>query len=395
MLQFRESTENSVAITEWNTPEPHAVAVPSRPIRILFLTLRADFGGGPEHVWQLLQNLPEDASPFVACPEDYPYYERYCRRAGADNIYRLPYRAFSFLRLWGLRRFCREKDITLLHSHGKGAGLYSRLLAAMTGLPCVHTFHGVHTGEYSPLVTRIYCFYEWLMAVVTRAGIAVSKGEADIILRRKLMPEKKLVVVPNGVVIPDAPVEGQCAEPYTVVSISRFDYAKNSGFLLDILQALQDRGRLGDFRLIVIGDGLERQMLVDRAKKMGFSDFFRCTGSTNTPFEFFQGALCYLSTSRWEGLPLGVLEAMAHGLPVVATDVVGNRDAVFEGKTGFLYQESDADAAADALIALAEDADRRNAFGQAARSFVMEKHSARTMVEQTAHVWRNAVRKGN
>ena len=361
-------------------------------ISVLFLTLRADFGGGPEHLWQLLLHAPASFRPYVACPEDYPYCERFREIVGSDRLFTLPHRQFSIQRLWQLRSFCREQGITVLHSHGKGAGVYARLLAMLTGLPCVHTFHGVHMNSYGPLKQQAYRACEQCLSLFTHTGIAVSEGEKAKILEERLIPIAKLRLIPNGVNIPaetaiqpDAP-----ASPHTVVTLSRFDYPKNSTFLLDIASALNAKGRLGEFRFVAVGDGEDRHTVVRMAQEHGWSEAVVCPGATTQPHAFFENALCYVSTSRWEGMPLAVLEAMAHGLPVVATDVIGNRDAVRHAATGLLYAEGDAAAAADALCQLADDAALRCSLGAEARAYVLAAHSAREMADKTFAVLQQA-----
>ncbi|MDR3358445.1 MAG: glycosyltransferase family 4 protein [Desulfovibrio sp.] len=355
---------------------------------ILFLTLRADFGGGPKHLWQLLRHMPEGMRACVACPPDYPYYAKYCAAVGGkENVFLLPHRKFSLRLLWRLRGFCREKKITVLHSHGKGAGLYSRLLAALTGLPCVHTFHGVHMDRYRPGKQIAYRLYERMMSLLTRSGISVSEGELTQIVASGLMPRSKLRLIPNGVVIPDEKRGGRddftASPPYAVVTFSRFDYQKNSPVLLDVLYALKDIGRLDDFRVTAVGDGSDRQGMLDAAKGTALEDALRCPGASDAPYSFFAGALCYLSTSRWEGMPLSILEAMAHGLPVIASDVVGNRDVVRDGETGLVYPEGDVRTAAALLCRLADDHDMCRVMGDNARAYVLRNHPVGKMAAQT------------
>ena len=99
-------------------------------------------------------------------------------------------------------------------------------------------------------------------------------------------------------------------------------------------------------------------------------------------------ASVYLTTARWEGLPLAVLEAMSLGIPVVASDVVGNRDAVEEGVTGYLYPLGDVKIAAR----LVEDAARLD------RELVRQHHrqyfSSERMVEETLAVYRDVLNSG-
>jgi glycosyltransferase involved in cell wall biosynthesis len=356
--------------------------ITSKPLRILFLTVRADFGGGPEHLWQLLRHCPSHVQAYVACPQDYPYYEKYASLIGEQNIFVLPHRTFSlrkFVKLW---QFCRKKRISVLHSHGKGAGLYSRLMAAVTALPCVHTFHGVHMGVYSQSKKALYCLLERMLSLVTRIGIAVSQGEAEQIVAAKLMPARKLRIIENGVTIPEFSDEVH-EPPYSIISISRFDIQKNSEFIIDILFALRDQKRLEEFCFIVVGIGSSKSHIESLAKQNGFEHNLHCVGATLEPARYFRGALAYLSTSRWEGMPLAVLEAMAHGLPTVVTDVVGNRDVVENEKTGFLYQEGDAMAAAQSLCRLVDFPDMQNKIAKNAHNYVREKHDISVMSANT------------
>ena len=370
--------------------KPTPSLMPNKKIKVLFLTSRADFGGGPEHLWQLLRHLSQNAEVFIACPPDYPYYARYCSVVGQKNIFLLPHRKFNFSKIWKLKDFCRKNGVTLLHSHGKGAGLYSRLLVFLTGLPCVHTFHGIHMGEYGMIRKMFYRIYERFASYLTHTAIVVSKEERETVIRKLFISEKKLCLVENGVVIPKSNTPFASFSPFNVISISRFDYQKNSIFLLDIFKALKKAGRLADFHFIVVGDGPERNKLVNAARSAGFETNLNCVGATENPSIYFTSALCYISTSRWEGMPLAVLEAMAHGVPVVATNVVGNKDVVKNGQNGFLYSEKDEDAAAAALIKLAKNIHLRNYLGAEAQKYTTKYHSVLTMVDRTMNVLRDA-----
>ena len=352
---------------------------------VLFISVRADFGGGPEHLRLLLQHRPPHVRACVACPRDYPYYDRYCALVGSDNVFVLPYRTFSFRKLWQLRSFCAGRGIAAIHSHGKGGGLYARLLSCLTGLPCFHTFHGVHMDEYGPLTKRLYRLYERCMAVVTRAGIATSSGERRCILERGLMPGNKLLLIPNGVPMPQHPAAAPQGPPHHVLSMTRFDYQKNSLFLLDVLERLAALDKLHLFRFTLIGEGAGRGPMTYRIQEKGLADIVTFTGARPDPHALFPGALCYFSSSRWEGMPLAVLEAMAYGLPPVVSDVVGNHDAVIHNETGLLYPAGNAAAAATALCNLADTPDMRNSLGRKAREFVARNHDVQHMALQT---WR-------
>lgn len=364
--------------------------------KILHITLRADWGGGPEHVFQLAGNLPDAFESYVACPDDHPYANKFRKLVGPNRLFILPHRKFLLRAFFQLIRFIRKERIDLLHSHGKGAGLYSRLAALLLRIPCVHTFHGLHVERYGTLARAAYRLYERLASCLTSRCIAVSKSEMDKVQAEGLAPQEKISCIPNGVYCPplaegnralDAVRRQNFTAPYPLVSVSRFDYQKNSEFLLEIARELRRRNLELWFRFILIGDGAGRAPLEKAAVDQGLDSLFTFVGTTPTPILFFETALCYISTSRWEGLPLAVLEAMASGLPVVATDVVGNCDAVMPGQTGMLYPEGDATAACDCLYALSQNLDHAASLGLAGRARVLEHFGLRRMADQTATVY--------
>jgi len=113
-------------------------------IKILHISSRADFGGGPEHLFQLLKSAKNKMDVFAACPNDFPYYEKYRELLGKDKIIIIPHRKFSPSVFVKLISFITGNGINIVHSHGKGAGIYSRLLYLFTNIKVVHTFHGLH-----------------------------------------------------------------------------------------------------------------------------------------------------------------------------------------------------------------------------------------------------------
>ncbi len=361
--------------------------------KILFLTVRADFGGGPEHLWQLLRHLSPRVEAFVACPQDYPYYERYCGLLGADRVFILPHRKFRLGSLLKLAAFCRKRGVEVLHSHGKGAGLYSRPLGILLRLPCAHTFHGVHVGQYGRLKKFLYVKLERLLACFTQAGIAVSQGEREQVSRLGLFPASRLHLIENGVELPAvAPAaqpeparagEPACAGEHVILlHTSRFDYAKNSEFLLPLLRELRQRGLLGAVKFTALGDGEGRAALQAACAAEGLDGHIEFTGAVSNPADYMARSFAYVSTSRWEGLPLGVLEAMAHGLPVLASDVVGNRDAVRHEHSGFLYAEGQSGEFCDYLQKLLEDRELYAQLRRNARHVAEEKYDVRIMARK-------------
>lgn len=292
------------------------------------ISARSDIGGGPAHMFALAQNVVGSATLFAALPNDGVFLERFVQLAGSKHVFVIPRQKFRLSALWGLRNWCLENRINLIHSHGKGAGLYSRLLGVLLDIPVVHTLHGYHDGRYSAVIKQLYAWWENLAARITKTIICVSDSEAKHFHNKTRVPVEKLVVIHNGTAV-------QTNELLTptrnkIVTVARFDYQKNLSELLQIAQAMPN------YNFFIIGDGSERLGIEAEILAKSLVNVTLC-GESLRVLEDIADAEVYLTTARWEGLPLAVLEAMSLGIPVVASNVVGNRDAVADGITGYLY----------------------------------------------------------
>ena len=365
-------------------------------MRVLAITSRADIGGGPEHLFQLTKALAADVSVTIAAPRDEPYFARFCELVGEDNVIEIPHRAFRLSTLRQLRSVVRRNKVDVIHSHGKGAGTYSRPLAMLTRRPVVHTFHGVHVGEYGTIARTLYLLVERLLGLVTAAGISVSAGEQTSVLEHRLVPTRRSVVVDNGVVIPTQLDRPEPSATLRIVAVNRYDHQKNPELLVRIIETLGANASIGPVKLTVLGTGdkfehIDQTIRASAAIADGRVEV-ELVGATTTPRAYFQAADVFLSTSRWEGMPLAVLEAMSEGLPVVATNVVGNRDVVDDGVHGLLFDNDDAASAVDALKRCT-DADLVASLGDNARHRAATDFSVEAMANATADVYRRIHRR--
>lgn len=352
--------------------------------RVLLISVRADPGGGPKHVGDLLRFLPPWVDAYVACPREKPYWGLYSALIGQERLQEIPHRVFSWRALVKLWKFARTNRIEVIHSHGKGAGIYGRLLALLTRCRCIHTYHGIHLGSYGYFQCRAYIVIERILSLITHHLVAVSASEAKWASQLRLCPAGRLVTIVNGVALPEILPASTNVDrsPFTVLSSSWFNRQKNSEMLLPILQGLQEMGQGRQLRFVVIGDGdgrirLEREL---REQVPGMAVEF--AGLVDDPAAMMRGADCFLSTSRWEGLPYAILEAMAHGLPVVATDVTGNRDLVDHEQTGLLFALERPDQAASAILRLADNREMAQSMGCRGRLRVQTEFDLERMVLQ-------------
>ncbi|HSR18496.1 MAG TPA: glycosyltransferase [Ignavibacteriaceae bacterium] len=351
------------------------------------ITARADFGGGPQHLFLLVKYLKDQLNIFIACPSDFPYMERYKTLIGAENICIIPHRKFKIKSLFELKGFILRKNIKLIHSHGKGAGIYGRFLSLLTGCPAVHTFHGLHIDNYN-LVPRVFNLtVERFLSLFTRKFVCVSKSEYNRVIAAKITSASKVAVINNGVEINQETVDEKLLdkEVKKILHVSRFDFAKNSLLLAAVIEALKEKKKY--FKFIIIGSGEEEQEFKNRIIKKNLESYVEMKGKAEGLQNYLRESFCLISTSRWEGLPLSVMEAMSCGVPVVAANVPGNNDLVEHNQTGFLFDIQKPDEAAGYISLLMENSDLWKKFSLSSVEKIKKNFTAAGMAKETENLY--------
>lgn len=354
-------------------------------MRVLHITPTSRQGGGPEHILQHLNAAPPHVQSHVAAPREAPYWDRF-NAACHDRVMEVPHRALRLSAVRALARYVESHAIDLIHTHGKAAGIYGRILALTTRVKWVHTPHGLHVKHYNARLKWAYVLFENLTSFGLNHVIHVSESEQQVAQSLGLWPHVASTVIENGVQPRETSLAirhdvrrdmGLADDDFVVVTASRFDAAKNMREWAEV--AVQ----CPNMKFLVLGDGVERAAFESEWTRPVRSHVV-CTGFVPDPWRYFVASDAYLTTSLWEGLPLAVLEAMSVGLPVVASNVEGNRNCVFDGETGHLYAQGSPSQAALFMksLQLAPDVRRRMADAGQARQralFSVENMSRRTV----------------
>lgn len=228
----------------------------------------------------------------------------------------------------------REKP-KILHTHTAKAGAVGRiagiLYRVLTGKPLslVHTFHGhALDGYFGQAVSRLFCWIERILAVATDRIIAVSPSVRDDLIARGIAPASKIQVVPLGLPLKNLLEMPPPAltPPLRVGIVGRLAPIKNHAMFIQAIRLLRDSGRGNDFRFWIIGDGEERPALEKSVRQMGLEDRVQFTGWKTDPALIVRELDIVCLTSRNEGTPVSLIEAMAAGRPVISTQVGGVRD---------------------------------------------------------------------
>lgn len=343
---------------------PRDAASGRRP-RLLLLVTLAEVGGAQTYVRQLADAARDDFDVTVAAWGPGPLRPDVEARGASYVALRNVRRELGWrdaLGLLELVRLCRRLRPDIVHANSSKAGILGRLAAYLVRVPIrLFTAHGWAFNAYSGLPGRAYLWADRLMRPLTTAVVCVSEQERLAGTAAGVCDPAHSVVIRNAVTLPPLPERPPRLTPL-VVSIGRLKQPKDFSTFVRSLGLVT-----APFFARVVGDGPERDQVERAVREQGLTDRVELTGTSDDVARILGEGDVFVLSSRSEGMPMSVLEAMAAGLPVVATAVGGVPELVVEGETGLLVPPGDAGALALALDRLLGDAELRQRMGAAAR----------------------------
>lgn len=293
-----------------------------------------------------------------------------------------------------LRRFCRAQQIDLLHAHNHKANQYGALLSLLTGCPLVVTVHG--RGGTGPSPWRHRFLYRLLLRMA-RQIVAVSADTRQKLITRNRLPATGIRTIINGVdtsrFSPATPatvatLRQQCGLPpdaFIIGSVGRLAAEKNYPLLVQAVALLRQQGV--NAHLAIVGEGTTRHAIEQALATTGLQQHCSLPGARFDIVEWMRCFDLFTLSSDTEGTAITLLEAMACGLTVVATDVGGNREVVNPPSGGLLVPPRDAAALAAAFLQLHQQPATRAAMGQAGRARIVEHYSRERMIQAYADLY--------
>lgn len=366
-------------------------------ISILFITLRSGWGGAPKHIDLIIQNLFSSYNIFIAAPIEEPYGTEWLKQVGKENYFELPYRKFSVLKFFKLRNFVKKNKIQIIHAHGKGAGIYARLLKLLfiPKVKVIFTFHGFHIDAYNLLQKKVYLLIERSLSFLTDLFINVSQGEQNVCLENDIYNKSKARVIYNAI-----PQIAQCTDKIIlrrklnlpennilILSLTRFSYMKNIEATINIAELLKAESK---YIFVIVGDGEEKQVVENKIREKNLKNIL-LTGYKNNPQDYINASDIFLSTSRWEGLPYSLIEACMYGLPAVVSDVIGNNEVVLTNYNGMLFMQDDILSAVTYIKEISEDKNLYHRLSMNAKKHFADNFIITKMISTMDHVYKEII----
>lgn len=362
--------------------------------RVLLVHQPTD-GGVGRHVADLAAGLAARGHEVFLCgprlpaglPDSYRHARLDLQRAIAPRT--------DFAVLTAYAGIVRRIGPDVVHAHSSKAGAIARLgRLTHPRTPVIYTPHGyAFAGYFSRQLERSsYREIERLLAPLSSRVLCVCEAEAR--LARGVGAARRVRVVHNGIEpAPDGPVNARMARLAergpVVCALTQLRPGKGIETLIDALPDVL--ARHPDAQVAIGGDGPDLQALRERARARGALDAMHFLGPCEDPLTVLRGSDLFVHPSWAESFPYAILEAMSVGLPIVASDVGGVGEAVYDGESGSLVPPGDAQALARALSELLGDTARGASLGEAARRTVEQRFTRTSMVDGIDRVYADAV----
>jgi glycosyltransferase involved in cell wall biosynthesis len=306
---------------------------------------------------------------------------------------------FSLLRL-----LVREKP-AILHTHTSKAGILGRCAAKLAGVPTiVHTPHGhVFYGHFGPLASRLFLLAERVLAFITDRMIALTEGERNDYIALSVCDPEKLVTIHSGVEI----------DRYMAVQVNIQEKKRSLGLYPQGLVIgtvgwlLPIKGPMHLLRamffvwksypetgLVYVGKGDLEKELREEAFRMGVSERVSFLGWRDDIPEIMQLLDIFVLPSLNEGMGRVLVEAMAAGKPIVASNVGGIPDLVIQGENGLLVPPADTKALASGIEFFITNPENRREMGEKGRKMAI-KYGSDSMVQEIDQLYRELLGKKN
>jgi len=367
--------------------------VPQRPIVVCHPVWKLSPGGLERQLLQVVKGLPADRFAQVLVVRGWEGNTCLDRSSLGPHVRLVADQGTGKDRRWALRlaAILREHRVDILHVRGFSMLLDAVAAAVLAGRVAVaFSFHGLEAAE-----SRFGWMRKRLYRAATRRCAdcwAVSRTAAEAVAEKLGLPAGRFGVLPNGIDArkyqPTADIGavrrrlGLPEDRLIVLSVGNLKPVKGHDVLLEAFRRLGEDAERATL-LLVGGDylGGELQRWVDRHLA---SRDVRFLGEQAEPLAWYQSADIFVLPSRWEGASNALLEAMACGLPTVATNVGGNREVLRHEYSGLLVPADDPDSLASAMRRLIHDEASRRAFGEAGRRSIVEDYSIERTLERYA-----------
>lgn len=369
-----------------------------KKIKVLQAIRQGLVGGGESHVLSLVNSLDKDRfEPVVLSFTDGPMITR-LQEMGIRHYVIPSLKAFDVSCWKKVRSLIREEEIDIVHAHGSRAASNLFIPAKLSGRPLLYTIHGWSFHDDQPyLKKQLRVWSEMLLTKGTRANISVSASNRETGVKH--FSGFRSTVINNGidlqrfnpdVTYTDVRKELNIPANHTVIGyVARITAQKDPITLIHAFKAVLDQH--ADITLLVVGEGDMQKEMVQTAQSLGITDNIVFLPFRSDVPDVLNAIDIYCLPSLWEGLPIGLLEAMAMRKAVIVTAVDGSKEIVADEQNGLLVPAKDPAQLAAAIVRLHVDKSLRQKLQQAAAATVNQHYGVQGMTSQVETLYQDVL----
>lgn len=360
--------------------------------KVLQIITLGELGGAQTHLFDIVHNLKSNFDFHVAIGE--PGYLTESLRKEGVAVHRIPslHRDISLINdskaYWEILSLIRSIQPDLVCTHSSKAGFLGRRAAYKLGVPSVFTAHGwAFTDGVDSKRQKLYLRLEKMAARWCNRIICVSEYDRQLALKCRVAPDNKLVTIHNGIPSDTFFYSKRESIPLVITMVARFSEQKDHALLLNAVRDIDIR----NIKVQLVGDGPLLPNIKSLAESLNIGDRVQFLGNRRDVPELLTHSDIFVLTSKWEGFPITILEAMRAGLPVICSDVGGCSEAIKDGENGFLVPRGDGVVLANRLKQLIKDKDLRYKMGQKGRMSFEKCFTVEKMAEKTERIYREII----
>lgn len=302
---------------------------------------------------------------------------------------------YQFSAIQKITKIIRAKKVDLIHTQGPGStDFFASCASRLAKIPLIVTRPLMLEDWIRPnLNKKIYAFFDKFTLNHASSVIAVSKAGVKYLTENSKLSKQKITLIYNGVdinVFAPSPKAGDNDDSLCIGTCAQLTSYKGWPDFLRVIYLIKNK--FPKLKCIIVGDGPLKGEVLNRAHSMGIFDMIDLVGFKKDVTHYLQKMDIFLMTSWSEGLPVAIIEAMAAGLPVVATSVGGVPELVIHGETGYLGPPNNPEVIAKYASMLLENKELRKKLGKSGRERVKEHFIIQKMVSEYEKIYIDCTR---
>ena len=305
-----------------------------------------------------------------------------------SNVKRFSFSPSSFIEV---SKQIKQASYSCIHCHGFRASVFIRLLSILFKLPpIIYTIHGFHSAYQATSIKGItQILIERLLKNCQTSTICVSQSDLDSAIKLDCINKDHSTVIVNGIKLASlktapSPIHMFNSDDVICISSGSLEWRKGYDIIIDAAFQLKD---MLNIKFIFLGSGPLQEELSNKINKLGLSKQIYMAGHQTNVAAWLQHSHIYISASRWEGLPYGILEAFQNNLPTIASNAPGIRDCITHNENGFLFELNNPNDLADKLNRLVNNNQLKSNFIKASNARLKNEFNEDIMKQKLKDIY--------